>query len=125
MQNRPSAYNQVFDGSYLCSKNKAQLVLFCNDCTIIDCLGYKKVNLFFTKKTLLYAEGQVYFKYDHYMWNEIQPTIQFFRRKMSENDCIESWPHYPKASYISFKFTVSNDIGKKNVNKIYKSKNVI
>lgn len=25
----------------------------------------------------------------------------------------------------TFKFTVSNDIGKKNVNKIYKSKNVI
>lgn len=88
MQNRPSAYNQVFDGSYLCSKNKAQLVLFCNDCTLIDCLGHKKVNLFFIKKKLLYAEGQVYFKYDHYMWIEIQPTIQFFRSKISENDCI-------------------------------------
>lgn len=58
MQNRPSAYNQVFDGSYLCSENKAQLVLFCNDCTIIDCLGHKKVNLFFTKKLYCMQKGK-------------------------------------------------------------------
>lgn len=125
MQNRPSAYNQVFDGSYLCSKNKAQLVLFCNDCTIIDCLGHKKVNLFFTKKLYCMQKGKFTSNMIITCGMKSNQQYNFFRRKMSENDCIESWPHYPKASYISFKFTVSNDIGKKNVNKIYKSKNVI
>lgn len=49
----------------------------------------------------------------------------FFKVKFLEMTAFDHGHHYPDALYISFRFTVSNDIGKKDVNKIHKSKNVI
>lgn len=49
----------------------------------------------------------------------------FFEVKFLKMTAFDHGHHYLDASYISFKFTVSNDIGKKDVNKKHKSKNVI